>query len=375
MFDSSSTPYVAFKDNSYAVRVMQYNGSNWLDVGTPGWGKTFGSVTAAFDANDVLYVAFVDSTYRVKVMTFNAQLSSWSAVGSTTVSAPYDVSISLAFNSNNMLYAAFPDAAFNVRVMKYSSSAWLDSGMTLAQTSALSVGFVLDSNDVPTVAFSDIPDNDYAVRVLAYNGSGWADVSSIDAQSFGSIALEVSHSNLYVAFVGQAGDVRVLVNSYSGWADVSSTGAVSMASSVSLAFDSGVPFLAFSDIAGSAVRVIISPSVNSPSTYWSDVGNLQAQSSAGVSLDFALSNGAAYLAYQDLSTSELRVLSYLLSPSAPAQSPQNALPSPSPSALSPPASVSSPPVVSGTPPNSSPSMYPPRQVQQECGQWAACFNC
>ena len=310
VFDSSSTPYVAFKDNSYAVRVMQYNGSSWLDVGTPGWGKTFGSVSAAFDANDVLYVAFVDSTYRVKVMTFNSQLSSWSAVGSTTVSAPYDVGISLAFSSNNVLYAAFPDAVFNVRVIKYSGSAWTDSGMTLAQTSALSIGFVLDSNDVPTVAFSDIPDNDYAVRVLAYNGSGWADVNSVDAQAFGSVALEMSHSNLYVAFVGQAGDVRVLVNSYAGWSDAGTTGAVSMASSVSLAFDAGAPFLAFEDSAGNAVRVIISPSVNSPSAYWSDVGNLQAQSSAGVSLDFALSNGAAYLAYQDDSTSELRVLSY-----------------------------------------------------------------
>ena len=59
----NNTPYVAFVDgtnNAYAVTVMKYNGSSWVDVGYSEISAGASSYTSLVVYNGVPYVAFQD---------------------------------------------------------------------------------------------------------------------------------------------------------------------------------------------------------------------------------------------------------------------------------------------------------------------------
>ncbi len=87
--DASGTPYVAYRDkgNSYKATVMRFNGSTWVNVGTPGFSAGQADYTSiAIDASGTPYVVYRDSanSKKASVMKFNG--SAWTNVGSNPVS-------------------------------------------------------------------------------------------------------------------------------------------------------------------------------------------------------------------------------------------------------------------------------------------------
>jgi hypothetical protein len=70
--DSSDTPYVAFQEEGYAsnvskATVMTFDGSNWVNVGSPGFSAGVEYYTSlALDSSDTPYVAYEDGGFADK---------------------------------------------------------------------------------------------------------------------------------------------------------------------------------------------------------------------------------------------------------------------------------------------------------------------
>ena len=125
--DRNGTPYVAYSDYSagdsysYQATVMKFDGTNWVNVGSPAFssGAAYGP-RIVIDSFGVPYVGFVDASLiesyydKATVMKFNG--SSWVPVGGAGFSpGPMDDPW-LAIDSKGTLYFSFTDSLDNYRI-------------------------------------------------------------------------------------------------------------------------------------------------------------------------------------------------------------------------------------------------------------------
>lgn len=118
------TPYVAFDDSGADLKVMKFDGKNWVNVGTLNSITTSGKVLLAV-SNGAVYVAYLYSD-TLTVIYFNG--STWA----TITPAGYSTTDRIAFTIyKDVPYIAFNDNTANVvRLMKYSNSSWSEVATT-----------------------------------------------------------------------------------------------------------------------------------------------------------------------------------------------------------------------------------------------------
>src|SRR5690606_30623673 len=86
-FSNNDVPHISYRDfgNSEKATVMKFDGTNWVDVGTPGFstGKAW-NTSLAFSSNNEAYVAFYDNIDKSTVKKFDG--TNWVNVGTPNYS-------------------------------------------------------------------------------------------------------------------------------------------------------------------------------------------------------------------------------------------------------------------------------------------------
>jgi hypothetical protein len=251
-FNSSNEPHVVFRGNIdfpidsllSDIIVMKYNGSSWVSVGSEFFSgdgtnnKIF--PTLVFDSNDVPYVAFSDGDYGEKATLMKYNGSSWVNVGSPGFSAGAVANynnLGLAFDSNDNLYLAFIDYANSQKatVMKYDGASWTISGTAgISGGSVSNIGFFVDPSDVPYIAFDDNANSGKTTVMKYYTPSSLKVASTFSINGNSATINNTSYTiNLSLS-------CGATVNSLSPTISISSAATVSPASGVAQDFTNAV---------------------------------------------------------------------------------------------------------------------------------------
>jgi hypothetical protein len=111
-FDNNHTPYISYQDLSISQKavVRKFNGSNWVDVGNPGFSPGFADdMILAMDNTGVPYVAFRDAVNGFKTTVMKFDDTSWVLVGMAGFNVSNPIFPSFALDKNNKPYFAFVD--------------------------------------------------------------------------------------------------------------------------------------------------------------------------------------------------------------------------------------------------------------------------
>lgn len=230
-FDSNDVPYVSCRDGgiSNKMHVMKYSAGSWTNVGTAGFSQgTASNPTLRFDSNDTAYVAYRDGGFsysnKARVMKYNG--SSWVDVGTAGFSPDIAYFITLALTSTDTPYVAFADNNIGklISVMKYNGSSWVNVGSAGFSTGIADYTYMtFDNNDVPYVAYAD-RSHSSKVIVKKYNGSSWVNVGTstgITGGSSGDVEIRFNSSNEPIIFFDYLGTGAMKYNG-SSWVDVGS---------------------------------------------------------------------------------------------------------------------------------------------------------
>jgi len=264
--DRSGTPYVAFLDNinSNKATVMKYNGSSWINIGSPGFSAGGAASTSiAIDTGGTPYVVYEDvpiggTIYGpATVMKYNG--SSWVNVGSPGFSAGSAFFTSIAIDNNGEIYVAYEDGQYGpATVMKYNGSSWVTVGSADFSAGEAEYTSIAIWNDTPYVVYSDgatsIPGQ---ATVMKYNGSNWVNVGSAGFSGgeavYTSIAIDGS-GTLYVVYTDYFyHGVTVTKFNGSNWDTVGAPGFGGDCDYTSIAINSsGIPYVAYQNVDGAA---------------------------------------------------------------------------------------------------------------------------
>jgi hypothetical protein len=274
-FDSNGTPYVAHWDTfTFQVEVMVYTGTGatgWQLLGGPVFTGTIWEVVFAINKNNTPYIAFRDNSNTLYVMNYTG---AWGAVGASVSNAS---NISLAFDGQGQPWVAFADgsAGNNATVMSFNMSVWTLVGPAHGSASTGAVAWTslaIDSRSSSPIPYLAVMDTGWAglttvKKYLAGSGT-WVNVGNPGfsaAQPFsGSLVLSAG-GILYVAYQDgptppPAGTGGATVMMYSGttWSPVGTPQfSPTYVQSTSLALDPlGAPYIAFMDGLGQKTTVM-----------------------------------------------------------------------------------------------------------------------
>ncbi len=208
--DSNGIPYVTFRDvaHDYRASVKKFDGTNWIYVGTPGFsllgdgneGALYTSIT--FDKHNVPYVAYSDfsNSFRATVQKFDG--TNWVQVGTPGFknwNAEY--TRSLAFDSNNNPYMVC-SVSNKAAVVKFDGNNWVELGTPASAGNTEYASIAIDSKDSIYVAYKDNLNGQRAV-VRKFNGTDWLPVGSSGVSAwdvlFTTLAID-RNDNLYLSF-------------------------------------------------------------------------------------------------------------------------------------------------------------------------------
>lgn len=281
-------PYVAYVDvpwgpvNTGPGTVMKFNGTQWENVGVPGFtGVTIGYTSLAFSPVDHLpYVAFAagcSSTLQASVMRFDGD--NWTYVGNGGFSPGTAAFTSLAFNPvNGKPYVAFMDMinSNKVSVMKFDDAQWIYVGSpNFSQGEGMYSKIDFSPAGIPYVVYQDFA-NTLDVTVMKFDGINWVNVGSAgfvtgvtDEAGFGVSPLD---GQPYVAVDDAANLHQIKVMKFDGsdWVTVGDIGSTQgWASRMGVTFSpSGRLFVSFwdSSIPGMCVKTF-------DGANWNTIGN------------------------------------------------------------------------------------------------------
>lgn len=174
---SDSLPYVAFSSNcssgSMKATVMKFNGTDWVYVGNPCFSPNGAYWTRLVfsPSNHQPYVSFGDSTNTGKatVMTFNG--TSWELVGNKGFSGGPAGPISLAIKPNGTPYVAYMDYSLfkTASVMKFDGANWVYEGNpSISQDEIYWTSLAISQSGQPFVAYNNTVNNS-RISVLKYD--------------------------------------------------------------------------------------------------------------------------------------------------------------------------------------------------------------
>ena len=261
-FSPSGQLYLAFADsvNSYKATVMMYDGTGWTVVGQAGFSSGAGEYfSMGYSPLGQPYLAFVDigvaMTYLVRVMKFDG--TNWVDVGPTAISEGPAWVTSLAFNPSGQPYVSYTDLTYSwgTVVKKFDGTNWVFVGTPGFITNNWSFGepLVINSFGEPYIEYENSANE---ISVMKFDGTQWVYVGPqwFSGSVGWNITMAISPTDqLYVAFSADANSNKATVMVFDGvdWVPVGTPGFTpERALYISLAIDpSGIPYLSFVDSA------------------------------------------------------------------------------------------------------------------------------
>ncbi len=312
---NAGTPYVAFQDvqNGSKASVMKFDGTDWVYVGSAGFSAGQASfVSLAFDSGTP-YVAYRDDANgrKASVMKFDALSGNWVNVGPAGFSTGEVYYAALAFDGGTP-FVAFQDRStpdYKLTVMKFDalSGNWVNVGpANFSPSVAYFISLAVDSGR-PYVAFQDRSTLGNKASVMKFDtlAGNWVNVGPVgfSDDSANSISLVFDNGVPYMAYTGSSGSNvnKVSVMKFDAlagnWVNVGATNFSDPgAGGVSLAFDSGTPYVAFSDSLSNGYKARV---MKFDGAYWVDVGAARFSPGMATYTSLAFDSGIPYVAYSD----------------------------------------------------------------------------
>ena len=324
--DSAGTPYVGFVDqaNANKASVMKYNGTGWVNVGSPGFSPA--GLTSPHDVHIAIgsggmpYIAFEDSTHGYKVTVMRYDGGSWITVGAPGFSGSAVNELSFAIDHAGTPYVAYPDVTGlsgmgnGVTVMKYNGSVWTAVGVVefTHGSSGFTAGFIslaIDTAGKPYVAYSNgTLSGTFKAAAMKYNGTNWVYVGapnfSAGEADFVSIAISQGGTP-YVVYRDLTVSGKATMMKYNGtsWVAVGPVGFTAHdAQQTQVVFDKdGTPYVSFLDDVGATTPASV---MKYNGSSWVIAGT--ADFSAGMVNDMTMAidgSGTPFVAYTDYANS------------------------------------------------------------------------
>jgi hypothetical protein len=311
-----ATPYVALGNGA----VMSFNGSNWVTFGNGAYSSGGTSyVNLAFDGSGNAYVGFGVGAGNLVVENTG---SAWATLGGLLGNSASYTSMTLYNGTPYLAYSYNTISGYETFVTEYTGGAWTTlggAGLTPKSPDSIAVAVY---NGTPYVAFTDFA-SDYECSVLDYVSSAWATVGGLDFTPDtispdgqpNNIALAVNSSGTPYLAMLDGNTAKVSVMEYtSSWVAVGGAefGFGGSDFTPSLAFYGGQPYLAWagsdkgyevSAFNGSTWNGVSNNEVFTPTDYGS--GYIPDDS-----LAINQSNGQPYVAFVDVDTGDVSVMTY-----------------------------------------------------------------
>lgn len=205
-------PYVAFEDkgNSYESSVMKYDGTNWVHLGSPGFttGHSYGQSIyneLAFDGATpyVIYMTVGGSSgsYTTRVMKYDG--TNWVPVGTTGYNNAGSANQSIAFHNGEPYFSILDFDYFKSTVKKFDGSNWVNVGMPGFSAGMAVQPQIVIHNGLPYVAYRDFTVQE-KLTVMYYDGNNWLPVGGsigVSPEEVTAPSLVLDNNTLYVAFI------------------------------------------------------------------------------------------------------------------------------------------------------------------------------
>jgi formylglycine-generating enzyme required for sulfatase activity len=208
IYVDNGIPYIAFVNSGSgsSVSVMKYQSGTWHNVGAPGFASvelnSWNCISLKI-SNGIPFIAVRDYSKgnKVTVMKFNG--SAWVNVGSPGFSSDRADFISLDV-INSIPYVAYEDFYSNlqkVSVMKFDGSSWNYLGTQSFSDGSGAYTSLSVSSGTPYVAYTDFG-NGTKVTVKKFQGTNWVNVGSpgFSAGNAWYDSIGVSEGSIYVAY-------------------------------------------------------------------------------------------------------------------------------------------------------------------------------
>ena len=156
---NGGTPYVFFGDNATyggKARLVKYNGTSWVNVGTPGFSTGSIAATKLFFVGSTPYVVFTEQSANTYIKTMKYDGTNWVVVNNaqfTTNAASSLMSLEVKDSIPYALYAD-PSNSTKLTLKKFNGTNWIvvgDEGFSYANVSQAALTFV---GNTPYVSFN-----------------------------------------------------------------------------------------------------------------------------------------------------------------------------------------------------------------------------
>jgi hypothetical protein len=175
--NASGTPYIAYMEleNERRLSVKAFDGTNWNYVGAPtSLGKPTGLAPLVMDASGTPYAAYADKDNADKATVMKLDGASWVAVGTPEISEGRAYVISLALDAAGAPYIAYVNADGSVSVKRFEGTDWVAVGTPIFSTplstpvgSLANVPLAVDPSGTPYIAYvKDFVD--YKISVMRF---------------------------------------------------------------------------------------------------------------------------------------------------------------------------------------------------------------
>jgi len=279
-----------------SVAVMNYSPA-WHIEGTAGFSAGQANYVSLAFNNGIPFVA-----YSSAVMYYSN--GTWNVLGTNGFTSGGSDCNSLAFNNNGIPFVAYCDDGNGNKstVMYYSNSTWntlgtpgFSAGMTWYES-------LLFNNGIPYLAYQDGGSNGTGLKstVMYYSNSTWNILGSADF-SAGETQFESLAFNNGIPFVAysdsaNSGKATVMYYSNSTWNTLGTPGfSAGMTWYESLLFNNGIPYLAYQDNGNGQKSTVMFYS----NSTWNVLGSAGFSAGQAAYESLAFNNGIPYLAYQD----------------------------------------------------------------------------
>ncbi|MEP3387154.1 MAG: cadherin repeat domain-containing protein [Reichenbachiella sp.] len=238
---------------------------------------------------------------------------SWTTIGSKSFSAGKAHNQSIAVN-NGIPYVAYRDEANGNKttVMKYENNQWTvvgSAGISDGYATFQSLAF---DNGIPYVAFRD-DTNNRKTTVMKFVSGSWQLVGaagSVGSSRTSAVVYAAEYQSLafnngvpYVAYKDGAVGSKVSVMKFNGttWLAVGAAGfSTGSADYITLKFDNDIPYVAYVDGGNSSKVTVMKYESNS----WQEVGSAGVSTGASSHVHLLFDGGIPYVAYSDHDLSE-----------------------------------------------------------------------
>lgn len=295
-----ATPIAAQSDDNKFPGDLFFPGEIFENVGNPAFSEDIARFQSMYVYEGIPYVAYADGeSQKLTVMKFNG--TAWENVGEPrfTEHATSHISMVVA-DGTGTPYVAFNDGAQGgkLTVAAYDGKEWSDIATGISKGAASEISLAV-YKAIPYVAFKDQA-NDGKVTVMKKNAA-WEYVGSEDGFSkdwVGQISLQIQEGTPYVAYADSTLGHKATVKRFMGtnWEDVGTPGFSGIVNSLSLQMDGSTPYLAYADAnAGHGKAAVMKYNGSA----WEYVGKRGFSQTDVHDISLSIYNGAPFVGYKD----------------------------------------------------------------------------